>query len=151
MPGIHRTDFDHAEPRVVAVAHPSLDRLVETFATQLHHDSLRDATIDDRVVTSASDRVPPRTLRLGLIVADRLISMISVNADGDAAIATLGPWQGSGIDRQLLSTAIDRSLALGNTVPVFRSDRLDPSLVGLALSCGAEVTGRAPVRRLAPV
>lgn len=151
MNGIPRYDIDHAEPRVVALAHPSLDRLVETFATQLCRDSRHDSTIDTRVTTSSSDQLAPRTLRLGLIVADRLISIVSVDAEGCAAIATLGAWQGSGVDRQLLSTAIERSLTLANTVPVFRCDRLDPSLVGLALSCGAEVTGRAPVRRLAPV
>lgn len=146
-----RTGVDHTDPRVVALAHPSLDRLVETFSAQLRQDGLRGSTLDDRVATSTSDRIAPRTLRLGLVVAERLISMISVDAEGNAAIATLDPWRGTGVDRQLLATAIDRSLALGNTVPVFRSDRLDPSLVGLALSCGAEVTGRAPVRRLAPV
>lgn len=153
MNGITRYDIDHAEPRVVALAHPSLDRLVETFATQLRRDSRHDSTIDTRVTTSSSDQMAPRTLRLGLIVADRLISIVSVDADADgcAAIATLRAWQGSGVDRQLLSTAIERSLKLANTVPVFRCDRLDPSLIGLALSCGAEVTGRAPVRRLAPV
>jgi len=151
MHGIPRYDVDHDEPRVVALAHPSLDRLVETFATQLRKDRRHDSTIDDRVTTMSSDQMAPRTLRLGLIVADRLISIVSIGADGQAAIATLDAWQGSGVDRQLLSTAIDRSLTMANTVPVFCNDRLDPSLVGLALSCGAEVSGRAPLRGLAPV
>ena len=146
-----RTDVDHAEPRVVALAHPSLDLLVETFSVELRRDILRDPTLDDRVATSSSSRMSPHTLRLGLIVGNRLISMISVEANGDAAIATLGTWRGSGVDRQLLSTAIERCLALCDTVPVFRSDLLDANLVSLALSCGAEVTGRAPLRRLAPV
>lgn len=139
-------DLPHhmTEPRVVALGHPSLDRIVDTFCDALACEPGGSSPTSDQLRDQNS-------LRLGLVIGQRLAAVFIASRDGRATMTTLRRWRGTGVDRQLLTAGIGRFRTLTSAAPVFSDAQLDRPLISLARATGADVRADREVPDLVPV
>lgn len=140
MPTEHDLESGACDPRIVALAHPSLDHAVAEFAAEMRNEQRFFASATPKLRSSSLELLTAdRGLRHGSMIDQRLIAMSRVGSGGRAVIAVTVDWRGRGVGRQLLLFTLQRAAAYGHRRVVFHSGRRSRAFVDLAESIGAVV------------
>jgi GNAT superfamily N-acetyltransferase len=125
--------MDTAEMHIIAVDHPSLYGKLEAFVDELRAERRcagRGASMSRTPSPALIDRLATaRTMRLGVMVAGRLIAVASVDNEGCVALAVAHEYRRRGIANALMQVVTERAAAVGYP-PLHRFTAVHARLAG---------------------
>ncbi len=102
---------------VIAVDHPSLDGALAAFLEELRRESGTCGHVLSRARTPSLELIERlrarQTMRLGVMVAGRLVAVASVDNDGVVALAVARNQRRRGIATELMEVVSARAKAIG--------------------------------------
>ena len=134
--------------QVVAADHPSLDRDVDTFLSELAGEPRffgPTAAANPKPFPSLIRALAERDgFRLAAVERGRVIALVRIDPAGRAYLAVAAERRGEGVGTLLGRAALDRAIRLGYTRIVLRSSRRSRAArrVGEALGCVVVEHGR---------
>lgn len=127
-------------PYIVAIAHPSLDRLVDPFADELRSEPRRFgrlAAANPKPFPSLVAKIVTNDrYRFGAVDDGHLVAMASLAIDGDVAMAVTQSHRGRGIGSMLMVHAVDVADRFGVGRLRMESSRRSTAVAALAVRHG---------------
>ena len=125
--------MDTAEMLITAVDHPSLAGRFDGFLDELRTErrcsgpgSSMSRTPSPAIIDQLTT---PRVMRLGVVVAGRLVAVAAVDNDGAVALAVVQEYRRRGVANELMRVVTERAAAIGYP-PLHRYTGADARLAG---------------------